>query len=210
MEARLAAVAAQTGGAVDDLFAGMAIYIDGYTGEVTGAALVAHIYRHGGTTLLAPAMSLVTHILATHLPPRKADAMLRRRAAAHVPILHPSYITDCIAARRRLPEAGYAVVRDTTARLLSAMLPSPSRESPPPPRVPAPTPAPRVPAPTPAPRVPAALPPAVLLVDDDACECVILSSPSPSPSSPPPDDGNDDDGASSCGNVTVDTIPASL
>lgn len=123
MEARLARVAEQAGGAVDDLFGGMCVYIDGHTGECTAAALVAHIYRHGGTTLLAPAMSRVTHILATHLPPRKADAMLRRGGATRVPILRPAYIADCVAARRRLPEAPYSVLQDTTARRLSAMLP---------------------------------------------------------------------------------------
>lgn len=68
------------------------------TGGGDGVARVAHTYRHGGTTLLAPAMTSLTHILSPHLPPRKADTLLCRHAAAHILILHPS------CARRRLPE----------------------------------------------------------------------------------------------------------
>jgi hypothetical protein len=88
-----------------DLFAGVAIYVDGLTAP-PAAELKALMAAHGGRyeNYLRP--GAVTHVVASELPDGKVAKALRARAGGPA-IVRPEWLVASLRAGRRLPERDF-------------------------------------------------------------------------------------------------------
>ena len=98
----------------DLFFWGIVVLINGYT-HPDAESLQRMLQQHGGDVERYET-TRVTHVVAEHLSTAKAKLYQRRRNPT--PVVHPSWIVDCVQQHRRLPHAPYLLpeVRDNTAQ----------------------------------------------------------------------------------------------
>jgi hypothetical protein len=94
----------------DLFFAGVVILVNGYTNPDT-ETLQRLMHKHGGDLEKYETVKL-THIIAEHLSTAKAKIYKRQRRP--IPVCSPSWVVDCVEARKLLPHAPYLIkeVRD--------------------------------------------------------------------------------------------------
>ena len=89
----------------DLFFLGVVVIVNGYTNPDT-ETIQRLLHKHGGD-LEKYETSRITHIVAEHLSTAKANIYKRMRRP--IPVVHPNWITDCVAEMRLLPHGGYLI-----------------------------------------------------------------------------------------------------
>ncbi|KDN52533.1 hypothetical protein K437DRAFT_220517 [Tilletiaria anomala UBC 951] len=99
-----------------NLFDGVVVYINGYTGSlITNQELIRLLQLHGAIVSYTPS-SKVTHTISTMcLSGKKTQKELKRKVLKRVAkLVTPAWVLDSIERERRQPERKYAVFEDNT------------------------------------------------------------------------------------------------
>ncbi|KAI9574689.1 hypothetical protein HD554DRAFT_2201659 [Boletus coccyginus] len=99
------------------------VHIDGYLSGTTDIEMRRIIAQAGGTTVLVP--SGATHIVTSRqLNGSKTHRILTKRSRNPAHVVRPEWVTDSIAAGRRLQESHYTLIGSSSTRHLVDMLKS--------------------------------------------------------------------------------------
>ncbi|KAH7931247.1 hypothetical protein BV22DRAFT_1027479 [Leucogyrophana mollusca] len=110
-----------------NVLAGVRIYINGYLAGTTDIEMKRIVMLAGGSTL--PTATGATHILTSQqLSGSKTHKFLTTKSRALVHVVKPEWVTDSVAAGKRLKESEYKVVKATNNMDLREMLDSGRRD----------------------------------------------------------------------------------
>ncbi|GAA97265.1 uncharacterized protein L969DRAFT_84299 [Mixia osmundae IAM 14324] len=118
-KARAIKIKQQADERINDIFARVSVYFNGYTGEdLSNQQLKRLLEQGGGRWSFAFGKRHITHVVtATGLSGSKADKELNARKSSTY-IVRPEWIVDSVAAGRRLPESMFGVLeRDSQAKI---------------------------------------------------------------------------------------------
>ncbi|KAI0320683.1 hypothetical protein OF83DRAFT_1162287 [Amylostereum chailletii] len=96
------------------------VYINGYLRDTTDIEMKRIVAQAGGQTLHTA--SGASHILTSHqLNAAKTHKLLTTKSKVKVHVVRPEWVTDSIAAGKRLSETKYSVIEDKTTNNLMSM-----------------------------------------------------------------------------------------
>ncbi|KAL1678055.1 hypothetical protein EV122DRAFT_212679 [Schizophyllum commune] len=99
------------------LLRGVRIYLNGYLRGTTDIEMKRIAARAGATTLPTP--SGATHIVTSMpLSGSKTQKFLTKKSRTPIQVVKPEWVTESIAAGKRLPEHRYAIIEDKTTKTM--------------------------------------------------------------------------------------------
>ncbi|CAM9400708.1 unnamed protein product [Choristocarpus tenellus] len=96
------------------IFAGCRLYFNGRTGNYSSHHLQKAVQMNGGITTPVYSVKGVTHIIAENLSAKKTEKAMQ---STKTKVVHPDWITSCIAAGKLLPDGPFRTVRSQRSTL---------------------------------------------------------------------------------------------